>query len=65
MTNSRQCREYAKDCIRIAQNMDVEDKEKLLKIAEAWEMRAIELEKKEKAYREDDRSTLPFGSEEH
>ena len=45
MTNSQECREYAKDCIRIAQGMHAEDKQTLLKIAEAWEMRALELEK--------------------
>ena len=48
MTNSQECREYAKDCIRIAQGMHAEDKQTLLKIAEAWEMRALELEKKGK-----------------
>ncbi|MGB7779575.1 MAG: hypothetical protein WBL77_23200 [Pseudolabrys sp.] len=54
MTNSQECREYAKDCIRIAQGMHAEDKQTLLKIAEAWEMRALELEKREKTLREND-----------
>ena len=48
MARSRVCREYAKDCIRIAQSMDGADKQTLLKIAEAWEMRALELEKTDK-----------------
>jgi hypothetical protein len=29
MTNSRACREYAKDCIRIAQSMDAADRQGL------------------------------------
>jgi hypothetical protein len=41
-------RQYAKDCIRIAQGMNARDQEELLNIAEAWEMRAAEVEKKEK-----------------
>jgi hypothetical protein len=47
MIDSQQCRDYARDCIRIAQTMDTEDKMKLLKIAEAWEVRAVELEKRD------------------
>ena len=48
MIDSQQCRDYARDCIRIAQTMDAEGKTTLLKIAEAWEVRAVELEKKER-----------------
>jgi hypothetical protein len=41
-------REYAADCIRIAQSMNAEDRETLLKMAQAWEDRAREAERDEK-----------------
>jgi hypothetical protein len=63
MTNSQECREYAKDCIRIAQGMHAEDKQTLLKIAEAWEMRALELEKRENTLRENDLPKLGLADE--
>ena len=63
MTNSQECREYAKDCIRIAQGMHAQDKQTLLKIAEAWEMRALELEKREKTLRENDLPKLGLADE--
>ena len=40
-------REYARDCIRLAEPMSAADKQTLLKIAEAWEMRAVEAERGE------------------
>ena len=64
MTNSQECREYAKDCIRIAQGMHAEDKQTLLKIAEAWEMRALELEKRENTLRENDLPKLGLADSE-
>jgi len=48
MTDAKTYREYAADCIRIAQSMDAKDRETLLKMAEAWEDRAREAERNEK-----------------
>ena len=48
MLKSEEYRQFAMDCIRIAESMQGEDKKTLLKIAEAWEMRALETEKLEK-----------------
>ena len=48
MKSPKEYREYAADCRRIAQTMKGEDKEKLLKIAEAWEKTAQEAERKNK-----------------
>lgn len=48
MLDSEKFRQYARDCIRMAEKMKGEDRQTLLKIAEAWEMRAQEVEKKEK-----------------
>ena len=48
MTDAKTYREYAADCIRIAQSMDAKDRETLLKMAEAWEDRAREAERREK-----------------
>jgi hypothetical protein len=48
LLESETYREYAKDCIRIAEKMNAKDKETLLNIAEAWEMRAVEAERREK-----------------
>jgi hypothetical protein len=48
MWKSEEYRQFAMDCIRIAQSMQGDDKQTLLKIAEAWEMRALETEKLEK-----------------
>ena len=47
----------------IAQGMHAEDKQTLLKIAEAWEMRALELEKREKTLRENDLPKLGLADE--
>ena len=45
---SEKYREYAHDCIRLAEHMSAADKQTLLKIAEAWETRALEAEREEK-----------------
>ncbi len=47
MLESEKYREYARDCIRLAEPMSAADKQTLLKIAEAWEMRAVEAERGE------------------
>ena len=39
---------YASDCARIAKTMKAEDKQKLLDMAKAWEVRAQEAEREEK-----------------
>jgi hypothetical protein len=49
MKDAKTYREYAADCIRIAQSMDPKDRETLLKMAQAWEDRAREAERNEKA----------------
>jgi hypothetical protein len=46
MLEAKTYREYAADCIRIAEKMDAKDKKILLKIAEAWTMRADEAERR-------------------
>jgi hypothetical protein len=48
MKKAKTYREYAADCIRIAQRMRAKDKETLLKMAQAWEDRAREAERQEK-----------------
>ena len=45
MKDARTYREYAADCIRIAKGMNPNDREALLKMAEAWEERAREAER--------------------
>jgi hypothetical protein len=47
MKDAKMYREYAADCIRIAQSMNAEDRETLLKMAQAWEDRARESERYE------------------
>jgi len=44
MKEAKMYREYAADCVRIAQSMDAKDRETLLEMAEAWEDRAREAE---------------------
>ncbi len=39
-------RRYAAECVRIASKMDAKDRKTLLEIAEAWEARAKEAERK-------------------
>jgi hypothetical protein len=48
MKDAKMYRDYAADCIRIAQSMNAEDQETLLKMARAWEDRAREAERHEK-----------------
>jgi hypothetical protein len=45
MKDAKMYREYAADCVRIAQSMSAEDRETLLKMAQAWEDRARESER--------------------
>jgi hypothetical protein len=45
---SKKYRQYAADCVRMAQTMAARDKQTLLEIAEAWEKRAEDAELKEK-----------------
>ena len=48
MLESQKFRQYAKDCIRLADGMSPKDRQILLDIADAWEARAAEVEKKER-----------------
>jgi len=45
MSESKTYREYAQDCVRIAEKMSGADKATLLKIAKAWDARAAEAER--------------------
>ena len=47
MLEAKTYRQYAADCMRIAEKMDSKDKQILLKIADAWNMRAEEAERRE------------------
>jgi len=47
MTDLKLYREYAADCIRIAQSMNADDRETLLKMAQAWESLVREAERPE------------------
>jgi hypothetical protein len=47
LLESEKYRDYARDCIRLAEQMSAADRQTLLKIAEAWEMRAVEAEREE------------------
>jgi hypothetical protein len=49
MKKSKTYREYAADCARIAKSMSPKDREILLEMARAWEDRAREAERHEKA----------------
>jgi hypothetical protein len=46
MKDAKTYREYAADCRRMAQLLNQKDKEALLKMAEAWEDRAKEAERR-------------------
>jgi hypothetical protein len=48
MLESQKYLEYARDCIRLAAQMSPADRQTLLKIAEAWKMRALDAEREEK-----------------
>ena len=47
MKDAKTYREYAADCIRMAKQMNPNDKQALLKMAQAWEERAREAERQE------------------
>jgi hypothetical protein len=47
MLEAKTYRQYAADCIHIAEKMHSKDKQILLKIADAWKMRAAEAERRE------------------
>ena len=44
MSESEKYKQFAADCIRIAETLGGEDREKLLKIADVWTERALETE---------------------
>jgi hypothetical protein len=46
MKDAKTYREYAADCRRMAQLMNQKDREVLLKMAQAWEDRALEAERR-------------------
>jgi hypothetical protein len=48
LRESEKFRNYAAECIRIASQMSGKDRQALLDIAEAWETRAQDAERKEK-----------------
>src|SRR5690349_5599687 len=48
LLESQKYRQYAADCVRLAQTMTSTDKQTLLEIAVAWETRAQEAERLEK-----------------
>ena len=51
LRESEKFRKYAADCTRIASQMSGKDRQALLEIADAWETRAQDAEKKEKGLR--------------
>jgi hypothetical protein len=51
LRESEKFRKYAADCIRIASQMNGKDRQALLEIADAWETRAQDAEKKEESLR--------------
>ena len=51
LRESEKFRDYAAECIRIASQMSGKDRQALLEIADAWETRAQDAEKKEKGLR--------------
>jgi len=48
LRDAEKFRKYAADCIHIANQMSGKDRQALLEIAEAWEARAQDSEKREK-----------------
>jgi hypothetical protein len=48
VVDSKKYKQFAADCIRMAEKLVGEDRERLLKIAEAWTERAMEAERIEK-----------------
>jgi hypothetical protein len=51
LLESKKYRHYAAECVRLAQMMAAGDKQALLEIADAWEQRAEEAERREKIVR--------------
>jgi hypothetical protein len=51
LRESEKFRNYAAECIRIASQMSGKDRQALLEIADAWETRAQDAERKEKVSR--------------
>jgi hypothetical protein len=49
LSDAEKFREFARDCLRIAETMKGEDKETLRDIAKAWEERARAVEAKNKS----------------
>jgi len=47
MNDLKMYREFAADCIRMAQSMNAEDRETLLKMAQAWEALVRAAERRE------------------
>jgi hypothetical protein len=47
MLEAKTYRQYAAECVRIAEKMDTKDRRVLLEIAEAWTMRAQEAERRQ------------------
>lgn len=47
MLEAKAYRQYAAECVRIAEKMDAKDRCVLLEIAEAWTTRAQEAERRE------------------
>jgi len=45
MQDAKIYRQYAADCARMARKLSGDDREALLKIAQAWEERALEAER--------------------
>lgn len=45
MQDAKTYRQYAAECVRMAQKMNAKDKDVLLRMAEAWELRAQEAER--------------------
>jgi hypothetical protein len=48
LLDSQKYRQYAADCVRLAETMAATDKQTLLEIAAAWEKPAQEAERREK-----------------
>ena len=44
MSESEKYKQFAADCLRIAETLTGEDRKRLLKIADAWTERALEAE---------------------
>lgn len=49
MQDAKTYRQYAADCARMAQKLNGEDRKILIRIADAWEQRALEAERQQKA----------------